>query len=329
MESTFLTALLTPDLPDIAPIFTPTALLVTSAMVGCIGAVVLLLSRQQEQPELGVAEDTAQVPVAASPAPQNEAPDRPEMPGPSPEHHPAGAHPTQEARPLAAVAPACACTAVAESPADEIVELSAVAVAPAGATVAEESAPGERLGNARATQSQPKTLGPSALLAQAQRLVPAAAVQHAADNPSDRSRNAVGFQPAARFSRSQQAFLRIPVVISGTNEAGAAFREETTTVILLPQGAVIHMTQPLAAGDTVKVFSEPRQQEIACTVYGVLRGTDGKALVEIEFEQFQHKSFWPVSFPAWAGKATANPPANQASRAVSPARTPVMSNSGS
>ena len=167
-------------------------------------------------------------------------------------------------------------------------------------------------------------------MAHAERLLPAVVLPaQGTDTPAVKAtRSNSGFQPAGRFSRSQQAFLRIAVAISGRNEAGADFREETTTVILLPQGAVVHMEHRVRAGDELMLFHSARQQEVTCRVFGALPGPDGKLLVEIEFNPPQ-KNLWPVSFPAWAGNGPGNALRNQAPGGVSPTRSPALTNSSS
>jgi hypothetical protein len=135
------------------------------------------------------------------------------------------------------------------------------------------------------------------------------------------------FQPGGRFSRSQQAFLRIPVALSGRNESGADFCEQTCTLILLPQGAVLPLAQRLPVGAALELTVAGKPQ-VPCSVFGAQTGPDGKSLVEIEFVEPQ-KNFWPVSFPAWAGEL----PADLERRSLSlPARnghTAVLNESGS
>jgi hypothetical protein len=116
------------------------------------------------------------------------------------------------------------------------------------------------------------------------------------------------------------------VVISGRTTTDVEFREETSTVILLPQGAVIHMEQRVRAGDQLTLCSPSRQQEVPCSVFGALAGPDGKILVEIEFAQAQ-KNFWPVSFPAWAGNGAGSAARNPSPRTLTPAGTPPLDNS--
>jgi len=97
-------------------------------------------------------------------------------------------------------------------------------------------------------------------------------------------------------------------------------------VILLPQGAVIHMEHRVHPGEELMLFNPACQQEVSCSVFGTLAGPDGKMLVEVEFTQPQ-KTFWPVSFPAWSGKGTGNAAGNHGPRGLTQGRNPAMTNS--
>jgi len=140
-------------------------------------------------------------------------------------------------------------------------------------------------------------------------------------------RPGASFQPGGRFSRSQQAFLRIPVALSGRNESGADFCEQTCTLILLPQGAVLPLAQRLPAGAALELTVAGKQQ-VPCSVFGAQTGPDGKSLVEIEFVEPQ-KNFWPVSFPAWAGELPADLERRNLSLPARNGHTAVLNESGS
>lgn len=330
-------SLLSPDLPAVSPIFTPTVLLFTSLTVGALGAAILLLSREQpprpphtrqDQPPDGLND------IHDQPAGQDGQPattGKHSAPAASAPDEPRDSRPIGGASFLLASGPAPA--VLLPSPEPLSTQLSSHA--PAVAVI--EPEPPVAIASARdfdsviasrpAPAPRPAALGASALIAQAERLLPSAPAP-APSQPIEAAAPAqprtAGFQPAARFSRSQQAFLRVPIVVCGSSASGAEFREETNTVILLPQGAVIHMQHHVRAGERLTVLSQPRQHEASCTVFGALPGPDGKMLVEIDFDH-QQRTFWPVSFPAWAGKA----PAAQPARTPAPARPTVSGSSGS
>ena len=305
----------------LAQLFSPAALLVASVTVGCLGAAVLMLmrSRAQESATPQMIPESAEAPAGFLEPSQAERSLQADMQGTreaamkatAERLAPLESHELREkAQPEEASLPAPG-AAKAKLP-------SAISGVPSG--------PGPAAASPLSPLSRAPSVGASALIAEAERLLPAATLPaQAPEGPRARAGRATGgFQPAARFSRSQQAFLRIPVTVTGRGRTGSEFREDTSTVILLPQGAVIHMGQRVNAGDSLTLFNPASQQEAACSVFGVLPGPDGKMLVEMEFTE-QQRNFWPVSFPAWSKNGRATPP----SRQTSPARAPLPTNSGS
>jgi hypothetical protein len=309
-------AVLQSGLPAISQIATPEALMVTSIAVACLGVAVMMLTRPRMAPERL----------------ENEAEGGNQQRG--------------EEMPRVRETPAMESAAAARNePRIQSLAIQGERAAaeermwPVAALAEPEAA---EMDNPRSAEPEPGLpcpggafprgagYGPSALIAKVACLLPAGVAGPGRGEKSSvkTSRSTGGFQPGSRFSRSQQAFLRIPVVLSGRDESGAEFREETCTLILLPQGAVIPMRRKMRAGDRMTLANPAGQKEAACDVFGVLPGPDGKMLVEVEFLEPQ-KSMWPVSFPAWAGKAAANSPATPEARTESPARAPALDSTGS
>jgi hypothetical protein len=247
----------------------PLSLLLACALVAGLGAVILLFTRASEG--WRVAESIALPSGAAPPATAEPQPVRGHA------ERRAGSHFT-ERRQSSAVASA-------EQRLDQ-------AIAAISGERAADSAPTDvPAGTAPATHGAARAANPIARELHGSR-------------PQDRKRAGSPYQPGSRFARSQQAFLRIPVVVAGRNDSGADFREETCTLILLPQGAVLPLAQRLAPGGTVSLHLAGKPQ-LTCSVFSALLGPDGKSLAEIEFTEPQ-RNFWPVSFPAWAGELPAN-----------------------
>ena len=171
--------------------------------------------------------------------------------------------------------------------------------------------------------------GASSLMAKVASLLPAGvAMPGQGEKPQPRTRRgASGSQPASRFSRAQQAFLRIPIVLTGRDANGAEFREETCTLILLPQGAVIPMRQKVRAGDRMTLSNPSRQKESECLVYGAHPGQDGKQLVEVDFPE--EKNMWPVSFPAWSASPAASGNGQPQAATAAPAASATLDSTGS
>ncbi len=323
-------ALLQAGLSAVSQLVTPEALLVISLAVACLGVAVLMLTR----PRTGeaAAQNTAE---GAIEKPEEEVPPRPE---------------TQELKCASLAGPEAAdgtlphgaerrVTAVTSLRRETVVE-SGVAAARLGngagmAPVVPFPAPpmaaeGVPETEPAATSNRGRACGASALIAKVASLLPAgvAAPRGGEKSPARTSRGGAGFQPGSRFSRSQQAFLRIPIVLSGRDDSGAEFSEETCTLILLPQGAVIPMRRKMRPGERMTLSNPTRQKEAECDVFGVLPGPDGKTLVEVEFHEPQ-KNMWPVSFPAWAGTGAGSASSVPAGQTAAPSRTPALDSSGS
>lgn len=297
----FSAILLQSGLPPVSRMLNSEAMLVTTVTVACLGLAVMMLTRsrtERQAPEIA--------PECVNPAPAPALAHEVQSPVTA-----NGQYPEVPAMVVDSLA-----AALAETP------MNAVSVVTAHEPVEAE------LAATPVTAVAPRAAshGASALIAKASSLLPAGPADQR--SMTAKPTRGPGFQPAARFSRSQQAFLRIPVVLSGLDEFGCEFREETTTVILLPQGAVIHLPQKLRAGGQVTLLIPDRQKEVACEVFGVLRGPDGRTLVEVEFAEFQ-KSIWPVSFPAWAGRSGARAKALQSPGAVAPVRAAALDSSDS
>lgn len=322
----FISAVLTPSgLPAVSEMMNPEAMLVTSVAVGCLGLAVMLLTRPRTE-------------QLAAESPENRAP--------AEELRSTSSSPVTESDAPAARA------AVMVPAADVIASEPAKAEA---AQLPSETTAGYAAARARSSSSEAAVAGlgspteieravepaaggvvrgpahgASALIAKVATLLPAgtASTRSSKDAAAKPARGPAGFQPAARFSRSQQAFLRIPVVLTGRDESGREFREETCTLILLPQGAVIPMRQKVRAGARMTLSNSARQKDVTCDVFGALPGPDGRMLVEVEFPEPQ-KGMWPVSFPAWAGNGAGEARANDPGRAGAAARTAAPDNSGS
>lgn len=317
-------ALAASDLPASSHFSSPEAIFLTLVTLACLGLAVMLLLRRRAQ--TSDAEEShpceeGYPAVATGPAQETHQP--------APEPLAALAIPMDTATPLAVVCaaePGAQPTCVVSKPVEPI---CATGVDSMDAALdlnqsTSRSAP-EMSTDVRgvAAQTAAPARGASALMAKAAQLLPKVLPPAAGESKRSRSsRNPSGFQPGGRFSRSQQAFLRIPVVLTGGEEAGGEFREESATLILLPQGAVIPTKQRLRAGDGLVLTIPSRQQQVSCRVFGAHQGPDGKMLIEIEFAE-PHKNLWPVSFPAWAGDVS------RTARGSTPARTPALDRAGS
>jgi hypothetical protein len=321
-------AILQANLPAVSPVFTPEVLLLTTLTVGCLGLAVMMLSRPRQE-------------TLEAERPQEE--DRREELGPESESAAVECKPvaalqpqTKELPPGNELSSAPARVELAEA-VNEVKANPSVSPANPDEMAAPVPSPASRVFEEKLPEALPADVshrgrkhGASALIAKVASLLPAgpAAPGVGTKSASKSARGSNGFQPAGRFSRSQQAFLRLPIVLTGRDESGAEFQEETCTLILLPQGAVIPMRQKVRAGDRMNLSVPSRQKDVACEVFGTLPGPDGRMLVEVEFPE-PPKSIWPVSFPAWSGRTQAKDASPVGARVMAPARAPAMDSSGS
>src|SRR5580704_7528880 len=111
--------------------------------------------------------------------------------------------------------------------------------------------------------------------------------------------------------RQQSVCVEIPVTVHGSRLtpsanpnatlSGKTFVEETRTMIVFPQGAVLRLTEAVAEGQ-ILILKNPRvKQEVACRVVNSKTNAAAKGYVEVEFFQ-PTAGFWGITFPS--GSAT-------------------------
>jgi TonB family protein len=131
--------------------------------------------------------------------------------------------------------------------------------------------------------------------------------------------------------RLQTLCIEVPVTVQGSRNThpSAPFLEETRTVIVFPQGAVLRLSEIVVQGQIVIVQNMRVRQEVACRVISSKPGASAKGYVELEFTQ-PAPGFWGISFPGEAiaprpvvPEAVAEPAAPVAS--VPSAPMPVVS----
>ena len=125
--------------------------------------------------------------------------------------------------------------------------------------------------------------------------------------------------------RSDALSLEIPVkvhgsrvteVVRGVTPHTEPFEEQTSTMIVFPQGAVLRMATSVAAGQMLVVTNAKSRQDAICRVVKVRTFSKSQGYVEIEFTHAQ-PGYWGVSFP---GETSHGKPATVA---PSPAAAPV------
>ena len=104
-----------------------------------------------------------------------------------------------------------------------------------------------------------------------------------------------GPDPSRR--RSQRVILSLAVTVR--TEAGPrdkSFEEETHTLVVNLQGALVVLAAKVAKGQKVWLTNRATHEEKVCRVANVAPGSAGKAQVGIEFLK-PSPDFWRISFP--------------------------------
>lgn len=96
--------------------------------------------------------------------------------------------------------------------------------------------------------------------------------------------------------RSLRVLLSVPVIIRGANPDGAAFSEETKTLVVNAHGALIHIRAEVKANQQITMTYKGTGDTQECRVVYVGPTQAGKAQAGIEFAKPSPK-FWQISFP--------------------------------
>ena len=159
-------------------------------------------------------------------------------------------------------------------------------------------------------------------------------------------------KPDSPHLRADAVSLEVPIKVHGSlvpNLAPGApsqaqpFEEQTTTMIVFPQGGVLKMTASVTAGQMMVLTNLKSRQDAICRVIKVRAYGKTQSYVEVEFTNLQ-PAYWGVYFPTDgpevarmappeqtaisepAAMVTPEPPAEiRASDSVAPAPPPVSS----
>lgn len=122
-------------------------------------------------------------------------------------------------------------------------------------------------------------------------------------------------QPAGHL-RADAVSLEVPVKVHGSRVTEVVrevtshtepFEEQTSTMIVFPQGAVIRMSTPVSVGQMLVVTNQKSRQDAICRVIKVRTFSNLQGYVEVEFTHKQ-PGYWNIYFPS-DGPAPANKPA--------------------
>jgi periplasmic protein TonB len=116
-------------------------------------------------------------------------------------------------------------------------------------------------------------------------------------------------------SRADAVSLEVPVKVHGSRVTEVVreitphtepFEEQTSTMIVFPQGAVIRMSTAVSVGQMLVVTNLKSRQDAICRVVKVRTFSNLQGYVEVEFTHKQ-PGYWNVYFPS-DGPQTANKP---------------------
>jgi len=139
------------------------------------------------------------------------------------------------------------------------------------------------------------------------------------DFPGSAASSAAGTEG---FSRANPVCTEIGVSVQGSSHASAngqtsqPFLEQTTTVIVFAQGAVVRLSDTVAPGQILIVRHLQSNEEAACRVVSVKTNPNVKGYVELEFLQ-PAPNFWGKEFQSASAAKT---PSAAAPRPVAPIR---------
>ena len=138
----------------------------------------------------------------------------------------------------------------------------------------------------------------------------------AADANKLKSGTAAKAEQQSGHSRADAVSMEVPVKVHGSRVTEVVreitphtepFEEQTSTMIVFPQGAVIRMSTAVNVGQMLVVTNLKSRQDAICRVVKVRTFSNLQGYVEVEFTHKQ-PGYWNVYFPS-DGPASANKPA--------------------
>jgi len=139
-------------------------------------------------------------------------------------------------------------------------------------------------------------------------------VSSATDVNANEAKKANGEMPQ-RTMRANPVALEVPVSVAGARPIASKdkrelFTEETTTVLVFKDGAVIQLSAAVTVGQLLFLTEKKSKKEVVCQVVHKRSHRPTSCFVELEFTE-PEENFWGVSFPAQVDTARV-PPAAEA-----------------
>jgi TonB family protein len=135
-------------------------------------------------------------------------------------------------------------------------------------------------------------------------------VSSATDVNAKKGKKANGEVPQ-RSMRPNPVALEVPVSVAGARPVASKdnrelFTEETTTVLVFKDGAVIQLSAAVAVGQLLFLTEKRSKKEVVCQVVHKRSHRPTSCFVELEFTE-PEDDFWGVSFPAQEDSAQLPP----------------------
>ena len=116
---------------------------------------------------------------------------------------------------------------------------------------------------------------------------------------------------AQRTMRANPLALEVPVSVAGARPISSKdkrelFTEETSTVLVFRDGAVIQLSAAVAVGQLLFLTERKSKKEVVCQVVHKRSHRPTSCFVELEFTE-PDENFWGVSFPAQVDRASLPP----------------------
>lgn len=96
--------------------------------------------------------------------------------------------------------------------------------------------------------------------------------------------------------KGQRILMPIAVRVSGYDELGSSFKENTHTISISPQGALILISASVKIGQRLVLSNIRTRALVECTVVYKGKGEGGGLEVGVQFGR-PHLTFWGVTFP--------------------------------
>jgi PilZ domain-containing protein len=106
---------------------------------------------------------------------------------------------------------------------------------------------------------------------------------------------------ASADRRSRRVLLKVSITVRGCHADGTPFREQTQTLVVSENGALILLVASVEKGETLRLMHRITGQELDCKVVYIGPKQGDKAEVGIEF-LLPGRQFWQIDFPPEAYK---------------------------